>query len=219
MINPVGLTGFVLIGAASKQNRAGCTSRPFDRTRTGLVMGEGAGMVVLETLASARRRDARVYAEVLGYGTTLDAYHLTDPDPAGAGAVRAMRGAVRDACLQPGDIDHINAHGTSTALNDKTETRAIKTVFGERAARIPVSANKSMIGHLIAACGAAEFVSTVLTVHHQIIPPTINFQHRDPECDLDYVPNTARQSDVSFALTNSFGFGGQNASIVVGHAD
>jgi 3-oxoacyl-[acyl-carrier-protein] synthase II len=216
MINPVGLAGFVLIGAASKQNRPGHTSRPFDRARTGLVLGEGAGMVVLETMASARRRDAHIYAEVLGYGTTLDAYHLTDPHPAGAGAASAMRHAVREAGLRPADIHHVNAHGTSTALNDKTETKAIKTVFGEHAARIPICANKSMIGHLVAASGAAEFVCTVLTVHNQVIPPTINYQHPDPECDLDYVPNTARRAEIGFALSNSFGFGGQNASIVVG---
>jgi 3-oxoacyl-[acyl-carrier-protein] synthase II len=219
MINPLGLTGFALVGAASRQNRPGRTSRPFDRTRTGLVLGEGAGMVVLETAASAARRDAQVYAEVVGYGTTLDAYHLTDPDPTGGGASRAMNGAIQDAGLRPAQINYINAHGTSTALNDKTETKAIKKVFGEHAARTPVSANKSMIGHLIAACGAVEFVSTVLTVHHQIIPPTINYQHPDPECDLDYVPNTARRAEVGFALSNSFGFGGQNASIVVGRQE
>jgi 3-oxoacyl-[acyl-carrier-protein] synthase II len=219
MINPVGLAGFVLIGAASKQNRPGHTSRPFDRARTGLVLGEGAGMAVLETLASAQRRDAHIYAEVLGYGTTMDAYHLTDPDPVGGGAARAMRHAVREAGLEPADIHHVNAHGTSTVLNDKTETKAIKTVFGDHAARIPVCSNKSMIGHLVAACGAAEFVCTVLTVYNQVIPPTINYQHPDPECDLDYVPNTARKAEIGFALSNSFGFGGQNASIVVGRHD
>lgn len=216
MVNPVGVTGFALLGAASKHNQPGVTSRPFDRTRTGLVLGEGAGMAVLETLDGARRRGARIYAEVRGYGTSLDAYHLTDPDPAGTGAVGAMRAAIRDAGLKPADIGHVNAHGTSTPLNDRTETKAIKAAFGHAAAAIPVTANKSMLGHLVAASGAAEFVCTVLTVSKQIIPPTINYRHPDPACDLDYVPNEARPAAVTYALSNSFGFGGQNASVVVG---
>lgn len=215
MLNPLGLTGFVLLGAASKLNEAGIFSRPFDRTRSGLVMGEGAGIVVLETLAHARQRRARIYAELIGYGTSLDAYHITDPHPQGQGAAQAMRMAIRDAGLEPQSVHYINAHGTSTQLNDKMETLAIKQVFGEHAYTIPISSNKSMIGHLIAACGAAEFIGTVLTVYHQIIPPTINYHNPDPACDLDYVPNLARPCPVEVALTNSFGLGGQNATLVL----
>lgn len=215
MINPLGLTGFVLLGAASTQNEAGSSSRPFDRTRSGLVMGEGAGVVVLETLERALARGAHIYAELAGYGTSLDAYHITDPHPAGQGAAQAMQMALRDARLKTDSVGYINAHGTSTLLNDKMETLAIKHVFGDRAYAIPVSSNKSMIGHLIAACGAVEFVGTVLTVFHQVVPPTINYHYPDPVCDLDYVPNTARACAVEVALTNSFGLGGQNASLVV----
>jgi 3-oxoacyl-[acyl-carrier-protein] synthase II len=215
MINPVGLAGFVILGAASTKNRPGQTSRPFDRGRTGVVMGEGAGMVTLESAERAQRRGARIYAEVTGYGTSLDAYRLTDPQPQGRGAVRAMRGALADAGLEPSALDMINAHGTSTPLNDRRETLAIKKVLGEAVHRVAITASKSMTGHLMAACGATEFIDTVLAVAHQHIPPTINQRQRDPDCDLDYVPNVSRLTRVRHALTNSFGLGGQNASLVV----
>lgn len=215
MVNPVGLAGFVLLGAASTANDTGRTSRPFDATRSGLVMGEGAAVVVLETLEHARRRGAEPYGEVAGFGSSLDAHHITEPHPRGEGAAAAMRRAIADAGLRPADVGHVNAHGTATAIGDRLETMAIKTVLGAHAREITVTSNKSMIGHLIAACGAVEFVSTVLTVRTGTVPPTLNYRHPDPDCDLDYVPGAARRDEVEVALTNSFGLGGQNGCLVV----
>ncbi|MBU0671732.1 MAG: beta-ketoacyl-[acyl-carrier-protein] synthase II, partial [Candidatus Margulisbacteria bacterium] len=190
-------------------------SRPFDKTRDGFVMGEGSGIVILEELEYAKARGANIYAEVIGYGMSGDASHITAPAPAGEGAVRAIRAALKDANLKPEQIDYINAHGTSTALNDKYETMAIKTVFGEKAKQIPISSNKSMIGHLLGATGAVELIASILTINMGIIPPTINYQTPDPECDLDYVPNQARKQNVDIAMSNSFGFGGHNAILIV----
>lgn len=186
-------------------------SCPFDAGRDGMVPSEGAGIVVLEDWGHAIRRGARVLAEIIGYGSNNDAYHVTAPDPDGIGAAHCMQMALKDACLSPEDIDYINAHGTSTTLNDIAETRAIKRLFGEHAYKIPISSNKSMIGHLWGAAGAVEAISTILTIQEKVIPPTINLWNPDPECDLDYVPNTARQREIGHALSNSFGFGGTNA--------
>ena len=216
MTNPVGLIFFVLLNAAStshEEPRALC--RPFDRKRTGLVMAEGAAVVILEEESHAVQRKARIYAEVAGYGASLDAYQLTRPHPAGRGAVQAMRASLRDAALGTDEIDYINAHGTSTKLNDVVETVAIKEVFGDRAYRIPISSSKSMIGHTLAASGAPEFVFTVLSVQRDAIHPTINLSQPDPKCDLDYVPGVMRAHTVRAAISNSFGFGGQNAAVVV----
>ncbi|MCU0496723.1 MAG: beta-ketoacyl-ACP synthase II [Anaerolineae bacterium] len=192
-------------------------SRPFDRTRSGFVMGEGAAIVVLESLAHALKRGARIYAEVLGHASSSDAFHVAALDPKGDGAVRAMRWALEDAHLNPDQIDYINAHGTSTPANDAMETLAIKRVFGEQAYKIPVSSTKSMIGHTFGASGAIEAVASIMTIFEQIIHPTINYHTPDPDCDLDYVPNVARvMRDLRYVLSNSFGLGGQNASIVFG---
>jgi 3-oxoacyl-[acyl-carrier-protein] synthase II len=188
-------------------------SRPFDKDRDGFVIGEGAGIVILEELEHAKKRGARIYAEFSGFGFTSDAYHITAPHPEGDGAIRAMRLAVKDSRLSPDTVDYVNAHGTSTGLNDKTETLAIKAAFGDHARRLQISSNKSMIGHLLGASGAVEFVATALTLNRGVIPPTINYQTPDPECDLDYVPNEARTSVVKAAVSNSFGFGGHNVSL------
>jgi 3-oxoacyl-[acyl-carrier-protein] synthase II len=206
--------GFCSMKALSTRNdEPERASRPFDAQRDGFVCGEGAGVVVLESLAQARRRGARIYAEVIGYGMTADAYHMTAPDPEGDGAARAMAGALRDAGLEPTAVGYINAHGTSTPYNDKTETGAIKRVFGEHARKLAVSSTKSMIGHLLGAAGGVEAIVTALALHHSILPPTINYETPDPECDLDYVPNVARRADVDVALSNGFGFGGTNATL------
>lgn len=216
MINPVGLVFFVLLGAAAlSPGIPEHVCRPFDRKRSGLVMGEGAGMVVLEELSHALGRGARIYAEVSGYGSSLDAYRLTAPHPEGRGAIQAMVAALRDAGLDPDDIDYINAHATGTKLNDYTETLAIKTVFGEHAHRLAISSSKSIIGHLLAASGGPEFIYTVLSVQQDKVHPTINITHPDPKCDLDFVTDGQRSISVRAALSNSFGFGGQNATIVV----
>jgi len=216
MINPVGLIFFVLLGAASVASDDPATlCRPFDRKRSGLVMGEGAGFAVLEEESHARRRGARIYAEVCGYGSSMDAYQVTAPHPKGAGAEVSMKRALLDAGMSAGDIDYINAHGTSTKLNDAAETIAIKNVFGADALNLAVSSSKSMIGHLLAASGGPEFIFTVMSVKHDQIHPTINLHNPDPKCDLDYVPNEKRLRTVRAALSNSFGFGGQNASIIV----
>ncbi len=216
MIHPFGVTGFNRLTALSTANEnPSAASRPFDARRGGFVLGEGAGMVVLETLDHATRRGAAVLAEIVGYGSTADAYRITDQDPNGLGAVVAMREALRDAGLTPADIDYLNAHGTGTRENDGNETGAIKTVFGEHSRACPVSSIKSMMGHLIAAAGAVELICCVLAIRDNVLPPTMNLSHPDPECDLDYVPNQARKAKVDVALSNSFGFGGQNDSIIV----
>ena len=216
MLHPLGIAGFNRLTALSQRNDSPRTaSRPFDLTRDGFVIGEGAGIVVLEELEHARRRGATVYAEVTGYGTTADAYRMTDPHPQGKGAIRAMADALRDAGLSPADIGYINAHGTSTQANDSAETAAIKAVFGERAYNIPVSSSKSMLGHLIAAAGVVELVICVEALRKGVLPPTINYQTPDPECDLDYIPNAAREKRVDHVLSNSFGFGGQNIALTV----
>jgi 3-oxoacyl-[acyl-carrier-protein] synthase II len=214
MIHPFGVTGFNLLTALSESNDEPTkASRPFDRKRNGFVLGEGAAMVILEDLESAKARGARIYGEVSGYGTTADAYRITDIPPDGHGGIAAMRMAIADANLQPSDINYVNAHGTSTTVNDKIETRACKEVFGDDAPNIPVSSTKSMMGHLIAAAGVTEMIVCLLTIRDSVLPPTINQENPDPECDLDYVPNEAREATVKYALNNSFGFGGQNVSL------
>jgi 3-oxoacyl-[acyl-carrier-protein] synthase II len=188
-------------------------SRPFDRDRDGFVMGEGAAVLVLEEYEHAMRRGAKIYAELVGYGATADAYHITAPCVDGEGAVKCMLRALEDAKLSPDEVDYINAHGTSTKLNDAVETLAIKKVFGERAYKIPISSTKSMIGHLLGTAGAIEALATIMTIHTGIIHPTINYENPDPECDLDYVPNEARKKEVNVAISNSFGFGGHNVCL------
>jgi len=214
IIVPLTMAGFCAMKAMTNRNddppRA---SRPFEADRDGFVPSEGAGIVVLEALEHARRRDARIYAEIVGYGASADAHHMTAPDPDGDGALRAMAGAMRDAGLEPTAIGYINAHGTSTPYNDKFETIAIKRLFGEHAGRLAVSSTKSMTGHLLGAAGGVEAIATALALHHGILPPTINYEKPDPECDLDYIPNQARKQDVDFALSNAFGFGGTNATL------
>ncbi|HDR13890.1 MAG TPA: beta-ketoacyl-[acyl-carrier-protein] synthase II, partial [Desulfobacteraceae bacterium] len=191
------------------------SSRPFEQDRDGFIIGEGAGILVLEELGSALKRGARIYAEVGGYGLSGDAYHVSAPDPDGVGAVSCIKMAVESAGFKPEDVDYINAHGTSTVLNDLSETVAIKKVFGEHANKLAVSSTKSMTGHLLGAAGGVEAIFTALTIYRGIIPPTINYETPDPECDLDYVPNEARKADVRIALSNSFGFGGTNACILL----
>jgi 3-oxoacyl-[acyl-carrier-protein] synthase II len=215
VITPLTIGGFCSMKALSTRNDEPTrASRPFDRDRDGFVMGEGSGLMVLEELEHARRRNAKIYAEMVGYGMCADAYHITQPAPEGEGAVRSMRLALKDAKLTPSQVDYINAHGTATPVGDVMETLAIKTVFGEHARSVAVSSTKSMTGHLLGAAGGVESVITVLTLVHGILPPTINYETPDPECDLDYVPNTARRAEVRYALTNSFGFGGTNASLL-----
>ena len=215
-LTPLSLAGFTAIKALSERNdEPARASRPFDARRDGFVMGEGAGVVIIEELGRALRRDARIYAEIVGYGMTSDAYHVAAPAPDGDGAVRVMRRAIEDAGVRPEDIQYINAHGTSTPFNDKTETMAIKKVFGEAARHLAVSSTKSMTGHLLGAAGGLEAGITALSLFHQIMPPTINYEFPDPECDLDFVPNTARKAGLVHALSNSFGFGGTNAALVL----
>ena len=214
IIIPLTIAGFCQMKAMSTRNdEPAKASRPFDAERDGFVCGEGGGLVVLESLEHARRRDARIYAEVVGYGMTSDAHHMTAPDPEGDGAARAMAAALRDGGIEPSTVGYINAHGTSTPYNDKFETLAIKRVFGEHAKRVPVSSTKSMTGHLLGAAGGIEAIATTLAIHHGVLPPTINYEKPDPECDLDYVPNQARKQDVEVALSNAFGFGGTNATL------
>ncbi|HZO88835.1 MAG TPA: beta-ketoacyl-ACP synthase II [Chthonomonadaceae bacterium] len=215
-ITPLGMAGFCAARSLSTRNDAPeRASRPFDAGRDGFVMGEGSGVVILESLESAQARGARIYAEVIGYGMSGDAYHITAPAPNGEGAARAMRAALESAGLQPEEVDYINAHGTSTELNDKNETAAIKAVLGEHAYKIPISSTKSMTGHLIGAAGAVETLLCALTLRDGIIAPTINYETPDPDCDLDYVPNQSRKADVRVAMSNSFGFGGHNATIIL----
>jgi 3-oxoacyl-[acyl-carrier-protein] synthase II len=217
MIHPFGVTGFNLLTALSTNNENPTkASRPFDRLRDGFVLGEGAAMVVLEELEHAKRRGAHIYGEVLGYGTTADAYRITDIHPQGRGAIACMRMAIRDAGIGAEAVQYVNAHGTSTDVNDRVETVACKEVFGERAMQTPVSSTKSMMGHLIAAAGATEMIVCLLAIRDNVLPPTINYENPDPKCDLDYVPNAAREAKCDIALSNSFGFGGQNVSLVVG---
>jgi 3-oxoacyl-[acyl-carrier-protein] synthase II len=214
-ITQMTIGGFCALMALSRRNDAPAkASRPFDKGRDGFVIGEGAGVLVLEELEHARRRGATIYAEMAGYGTTADAYHMTAPDPEGAGAAKAMALALEDARMRPEDITYVNAHGTSTELNDKIETLAIKQVFQEAAKRVPVSSTKSMMGHLIGGAGGVEAVISVLAIVHGALPPTINYEHPDPECDLDYVPNEARRCELPVTLSNAMGFGGQNATLI-----
>jgi 3-oxoacyl-[acyl-carrier-protein] synthase II len=216
IVSPIEVQLFCLLGVMSRQNAAPATaSRPFDARRDGFVIGEGAGFLVLEEAGHARRRGAPAIAEIGGYGTTCDAYRITDEAPDGRGAIGAMRGALADAGLSPEDVDYINAHGTSTPMNDRVETAAIKAVFGPAAARVLVSSTKSMIGHTISAAGAIELATTVLAVRDQIAPPTINYRVPDPECDLGYVPNAPVARRIRAAISNSFGFGGHNDCLLV----
>jgi len=217
MIHPFGVTGFNLLTALSTRNdEPARASRPFDNERDGFVLGEGAAMVVLEELEHAKRRGAKIHGELLGYGSTADAYRITDTHPEGRGAAACITMALKDAGLGTHDIHYINAHGTSTDVNDKVETLAIKKVFGEHAYKIPVSSTKSMMGHLIAAAGATELIVCLLAIRDGMLPPTINYENPDPNCDLDYVPNKSRPGKCDRALSNSFGFGGQNISLIVG---
>jgi 3-oxoacyl-[acyl-carrier-protein] synthase II len=215
MIHPLGVTGFNLLTALSQRNDAPQkASRPFDLTRDGFVLGEGAGMVVLEELEHAKKRKATIYAELVGYGTTADAYRVTDSHPDGRGAVACVRGALKDSGLPVDAIGYINAHGTSTQVNDRAESLAVKQVFGEEAFRIPISSSKSMLGHLICAAGVVELIISIMSMRNGILPPTINYENPDPDCDLDYIPNVAREKRVDHILSNSFGFGGQNISLI-----
>ncbi len=215
-ITRLSLAGFSSMKALSTRNdEPSKASRPFDKDRDGFVMGEGAGIIIMETLDSALKRNARIYGEIIGYGSTADAYHLTQPSPDGEGAARAMKASVLDAGILPNEVDYINAHGTSTPLNDKFETLAIKNVFGEHAYKLAISSTKSMTGHLLGAAGAVEFIVSLLATFKNEIPPTINYDNADPECDLNYVPNKAINRTVNIALSNSMGFGGHNASVIV----
>jgi 3-oxoacyl-[acyl-carrier-protein] synthase II len=217
MIHPLGVTGFNLLTALSTSNDEPTkASRPFDRLRDGFVLGEGAAIVVLEELEHARRRGARIYGEILGYGSTADAYRITDIHPEGRGAIGCMRMALRDAQVDPSAVNYVNAHGTSTSVNDRVETVACKAVFGERAKDTPVSSTKSMMGHLIAAAGVTEMIVCLMAIRDNVLPPTINYENPDPECDLDYIPNVAREARCDVALNNSFGFGGQNITLAIG---
>lgn len=213
-ITNMAFAGFSAMKALSFNDDPKTASRPFDKNRDGFVMGEGAGIIVLETLESALERGAKIYAEIVGYGATGDAYHITAPAEDGEGAARAMRNALEDANVSPEAVDYINAHGTSTPMNDKIETKAIKDVFGEYAYKLAVSSTKSMTGHLLGAAGGVEAVITVKAIDDGVVPATINYETPDPECDLDYVPNESRKQDINIAISNSFGFGGHNASLV-----
>jgi 3-oxoacyl-[acyl-carrier-protein] synthase II len=214
-ITPLGVGGFNAMKALSTRNNAPeQASRPFDKNRDGFVLAEGSGVLILEERDRALGRNAHIYGEVIGYGTNNDAYHITAPAPQGAGAARCMALALKDAMLEPGDVDYINAHGTSTKQNDVNETQAVKQIFGEAAYEIPISSTKSMTGHLLGAAGAVEGIYALLALNSGILPATINYETADPECDLDYVPNQARKADIEVALSNSFGFGGTNASII-----
>jgi len=214
-ITPLAVAGFCALKALSTRNDAPeKASRPFEKNRDGFVMAEGAGILVLESLESAQQRGASIFAEVIGFGCNADAYHITAPSPNGEGAARCMQIALDDAGIKPGDIDYINAHGTSTPMNDLSETIAMKTVFKEKTKDLPISSTKSMTGHLLGAAGGVESIFSILTIKNSLIPPTINYDEPDPECDLDYVPNVARKKDVRIAMSNSFGFGGTNATLI-----
>jgi 3-oxoacyl-[acyl-carrier-protein] synthase II len=214
-ITPLGVGGFSAMKALSTRNdEPERASRPFDKERDGFIIAEGSGVLILEEREHALKRGAKIYAEVIGYGANGDAHHITAPAPEGEGAARCMGLSLKDAGILPGEVDYINAHGTSTEYNDANETQAIKKVFGEHAFKLAVSSTKSMTGHLLGAAGAVEGVFSVLALHHHIIPPTINYENPDPDCDLDYVPNQARRADLRVALSNSFGFGGTNACVI-----
>jgi 3-oxoacyl-[acyl-carrier-protein] synthase II len=220
MIHPFGVTGFNLLTALSTFNEdPPRASRPFDLKRDGFVLGEGAGMLVLEELGHAQRRGAKIYAELTGYGTTADAFRMTDSHPEGRGAIACLRMALADSGLSPSDIGYVNAHGTSTQVNDRVETLAIKKAFGDGAYEVPISSSKSMLGHLIAAAGAVELIISVEAMRRGVLPPTINYEAPDPDCDLDYIPNVPREKRVRHVLSNSFGFGGQNVSLIVSRFD
>jgi 3-oxoacyl-[acyl-carrier-protein] synthase II len=213
-ILPIAIAGFDKMRALSRRNNEPeKASRPFDKDRDGFIIGEGAGVVILEEIESAVRRGAKIYAEVAGYGSNIDSFHITEPD--WENQALCLKLALNDAAISPSDVEYINAHGTSTVINDVSETKAIKAALGEHSKKVPVSSNKSMFGHLLGAAGAVEAIFTVLTIRDGIIPPTINYDTPDPECDLDYVPNTARKAQVNIALSNSFGFGGVNAALVL----
>ncbi len=215
MIHPFGVTGFSLLTALSTYNEQPAkASRPFDRNRDGFVLGEGAGMMILEDLERAQNRGAHIYGELVGYGSSADAYRVTDIHPDGRGAIKCIQMAMKHAKVNPEEIHYINAHGTSTAVNDKVETKAIKGALGETAYQVPVSSTKSMMGHLIAAAGSVEAITCLMTIRDNVVPPTINYETPDPNCDLDYIPNEARQKNVKTTLSNSFGFGGQNISLI-----
>jgi 3-oxoacyl-[acyl-carrier-protein] synthase II len=214
-ITPMGVGGFAAMRALSTRNdEPQRASRPFDKDREGFVMGEGSGVIILEELEFARRRGASIYAELVGYGMSADAFHLPAPPVAADGGVRVMQAALKSAGIGPSQVDYINAHGTSTPYNDKLETLAIKKAFGEHARAVAISSTKSMTGHLLGGAGGLEAGISALAVHHQVVPPTINLEHPDPECDLDYVPHTARSMPIQYALSNSFGFGGTNAALL-----
>lgn len=214
VICPMGVGGFNAMKALSTRNDSPETaSRPFDKDRDGFVMGEGSGVLILETLEHAMNRGAKIYSELTGFGLTDDAFHITQPAPGGEGAVRSMRLCIEDSNLLPTDIDYINAHGTSTPFNDKNETEAIKTVFGDYAYKLSISSSKSVVGHLLGAAGAVEAITTVLAIKNSIVPPTINYETPDPECDLDYTPNKPKERKIRAAISNTFGFGGHNASL------
>jgi 3-oxoacyl-[acyl-carrier-protein] synthase II len=214
-ITPLTIAGFNAMKAISTRNDEPTKAcRPFEKNRDGFVVAEGAGILILEDLQFALKRKAKIYGELIGYGYTGDAYHITAPSPDGDGAVRCMKMAIRDAGLKPDDVDYINAHGTSTPLNDFTETLAIKAVFGDHAKKVPISATKSMTGHLLGAAGSTEAIFTIMAIRDGIMPPTINYEEPDPQCDLDYVPNVARRKPIKVAMSNAFGFGGTNATLV-----
>ncbi len=214
-ITPLAIAGFINMTALSQSDDPDAASLPFDARRNGFVMGEGAGILILESLSHAQKRGAKIYAEIAGYGATSDAYHITSPDPEGAGAAAAMAAAVREAGIDPAEVGYINAHGTGTPYNDKFETTAIKACFGEHASKLAVSSTKSMTGHLLGAAGAVEAGFTALALLEGVLPPTVNLKEPDPECDLDYIPEGARKTQVQAALSNSLGFGGHNASLLL----
>jgi 3-oxoacyl-[acyl-carrier-protein] synthase II len=215
-VSPLALGGFCSLRALSQRNNEPTrASRPFDRDRDGFVMAEGAGIVVLEELEHARARGARIHGEILGYGASADAYHITDPCPDGSGMTLSMTAALKDAAISPDEVDYVNAHGTATSVGDPAETRALKTVFGERAYKVPISSTKSVTGHLLGAGGAVESIACLCAIRDGVAPPTTNLENPDPECDLDYVPLTARELPIRTAMTNSFGFGGHNATLIL----
>ena len=216
-ITPLGMSGFAALKALSTRNDDPAkASRPFEKNRDGFVMGEGSGIFVMETLEHALARGAKIYAEMLGFGMNDDGYHITAPDPEGEGAVNTMKLALEDAGLKPEQVSYINAHGTSTAYNDLTETKAIKKLFGDHARKLAINSTKSMVGHILGGSGSVELLAVIMSIRDNMVHPTINYETPDPECDLDYVPNQLRKMEVNVALSNSFGFGGHNATLCVG---